>query len=94
MTKPSRPIASAVLVLACALLPAGLLSHGHDDGDLDGHHDHHCTLCCLRDHSTVTTAEAATPAAALPLAPAPAPTRRRPGFRTALDPHPTRGPPA
>lgn len=93
MTKPSRPIASAVLVLACALLPAGFLSHGHDDGNFDAH-DHHCTLCCLRDHSTVATAEAVAPVAALPLALVVASTRRRRGFRTAPDPHPTRGPPA
>ena len=94
MTKPSRPIAFAVLVLACALLPAGFLSHGHGDGDFDGHHDHHCTLCCLRDHSTVATAEAVAPAAALPLTLVAASTRRRRGLRTAPDPHPTRGPPA
>ena len=93
MTKPSRPIASAALVLACALLPAGFLSHGHDDGDFDGH-DHHCTLCCLRDHSTVATAEATAPAAAVPVALVAAMSRRRHGFRTAPDPHPTRGPPA
>ena len=93
MTKPSRSIAFAVPVLAFALLPAGFLSHGHDDGDFDGH-DHHCTLCCLRDHSTVTTAVAAAPAAALPLALVAASTRRLRGFRTASDPHPTRGPPA
>jgi len=93
MTKPSRSIAFAVPVLAFALLPAGVLSHGHDDGDFDGH-DHHCTICCLRDHSTVATAEAATPAAPLPLALVAAPTRRRHAFRTEPDPHPTRGPPA
>ena len=93
MTKPSRPIASAALVLACALLPAGFLSHGHDDADFVGH-DHHCTLCCLRDHSMAATAAAATPAAALPLALVVASTRRRRGVRTAPDPHPTRGPPA
>ena len=93
MPKPSRPIASAALVLACALLPAGFLSHGHDDGDFDGH-DHHCTLCCLRDHSTVATAAAATPTAALPLALGAAPIRRPHGFRITSDPHPTRGPPA
>ena len=93
MTKPSRSIAFAVLVLACALLPAGFLSHGHDGGDFDGH-DHHCTLCCLRDHSIMSTAAVAAPAAAVPLALVAASTRRRPGFRTASDPHPTRGPPA
>ena len=93
MTKPSRSIAFAVLVLAFALLPAGFLSHGHDDGHFDGH-DHHCTLCCLRDHSTVATAAAPAPAAALPLALVAASTRHRRGFRTAPDPHPTRGPPA
>ena len=92
MTKPSRPIAFAVLVLACALLPAGFLSHGHDDGDLGGH-DHHCTICCLRDHSTVTTADGAAPAAAVPVALVAAMTRCRHGFRTTPDPHPTRGPP-
>ena len=93
MTTPSRPIASAVLVLACALLPAGFLSHGHDDGDFDGHH-HHCTLCCLRDHSAVATAAVAATTAVVPLALVAAPTRRRHGFRIAPDPHPTRGPPA
>ncbi len=93
MTKPSRPIASAALVLACALPPASFLSHGHDDGDFDGH-NHHCTICCLRDHSTVTTAAAPAPAIALPLTLVAASTRRRHGLRTASDPHPTRGPPA
>ena len=93
MTKPSPSSAFAVLVLACALLPAGFLSHGHDDGDFGGH-DHHCTLCCLRDHSTLATAAAPAPAAALPLALVAASTRHRRGFRTAPDPHPTRGPPA
>ena len=93
MTKPSRSIASAVLALACALLPAGFLSHGHDDGDFDGH-EHHCTICCLRDHSTVTTAAAPAPAIALPLTLVAVSTRRRRGLPTASDPHPTRGPPA
>ena len=93
MTKSSRPIASALLVLACALLPAGFLSHGHDDGDFDGH-DHHCTLCCLRDHSTLASAAAPAPAAVVPLALVAASTRRRHGVRTVSDPHPTRGPPA
>ncbi len=93
MTKPSRPIASAVLVLACALLPAGFLSHGHDDGSFE-RHDHHCTLCCLRDHSTVATAAAVAPAAALPLALVAASTRRRHSFGTTPEPHPARGPPA
>ena len=93
MTKPSRPIASAALALACALLPAGFLSHGHDDGDFDGH-DHHCTLCCLRDHSIMSTAAVAAPASQVPLGLVAASTRRRHGFRTAPDPHPTRGPPA
>ena len=93
MTKPSRSIASAALVLACALLPAGFLSHGHDDGDADGH-EHHCTVCCLRDHSTAATAAVAAPAAVVQLALVAATTRRRCGFQTAPDPHPTRGPPA
>ncbi len=93
MTKPSRPIASAVLVSACVLLPAGFFSHGHDDGDFGGH-DHHCTVCCLRDHSTVATAAVPAPAAPVPPALVAASTRRRRGFRTAPDPRSTRGPPA
>ena len=93
MTKPNRPIASAALVLACVLLPAGFLSHGHDDRDLDGH-DHDCIVCCLLDHPTLATA--AEPAPAAPAAPAPVAASARRGrvLRTALDPHLPRGPPA
>ncbi len=94
MTKPRRPIASAVLVLAYALVPASFLAHGHDDGSFDGH-DHGCALCCLGDHSTeATTAAAPAPAAPIPLALIAAPTRHRRGFPAAPDPGPTRGPPA
>ncbi len=93
MTKPSRSIASAMLVLACALLPAGFFAHGHDGGDLDGH-DHHCTLCCLGEHATVATLASPELAAPAPLALVAASTRHRRGFPAAPDPHPTRGPPA
>ena len=93
MTKPSRPIASAALVLACLLLPAGFLSHGHDDRNFDGH-DHDCIVCCLRDHSTLATAAAPAPAAPAALAPVAAPTRRGCALLTALDPRLPRGPPA
>ena len=92
MTKPSRPIASAALMLACVLLPAGFLSHGHDDRDLDGH-DHDCIVCCLLDHSTLAAA-APEPAAPAALAPVAASARRGRVLRTALDPHLPRGPPA
>ena len=92
MTKPSRSIAFAVLVLACALLPTGFISHEHD-GDVGGH-EHDCILCCLRDHSTAAPTAAPAPAAPAPLAPAPSSPRHRNRFRTAPDPHPTRGPPA
>ena len=50
--KPSRANAAAALVVACLLLPAGFVSHGHDDGNLDGH-DHDCVICSLRDHSVL-----------------------------------------
>ena len=93
MTKPNRPIASAVLVLACVLLPAGFLSHGHDDGDVGGH-EHDCIICCLRDHSTAAPAAAPAPAAPVPLVPLAASTGRPRGFRTTPDTHLTRGPPA
>ena len=92
MTKPSRPIASAALVLACVLLPAGFLSHGHDR-DLDGH-DHDCIVCCLRDHSTLAPAASPAPAAPAALAPVAAPARRGCALRTALDLRLARGPPA
>ncbi len=93
MTKPNRPIASAALVLACVLLPAGFLSHGHDDRDLDGH-DHDCIVCCLRDHSTLTMSAAPAPAAPAALAPVAAPARRGCVLRTEFDPRLPRGPPA
>ena len=64
--KPSRAIAAAALAVACFLLPAGVVSHGHDDGNLDGH-DHHCVLCGLRDHSVLVPAAPAL-AAPAPLA--------------------------
>ena len=88
--KPSRAIASAALVAACCLLPAGLVSHGHDDGSFD----HDCVICGLRDHSILEPAAAPELAAPAPLAPVVASTRLGHGFRTALDPGLTRGPPA
>ena len=93
MTKPNRPIASAVLVLACVLLPAGFLSHGHDDRDFDGHH-HDCIICCLRDHSTLATAAAPAPGAPAALAPVAAPARRGRVLPNAFEPRLPRGPPA
>ena len=91
MKKPSRPIAFAALVLACALLPADFFAHRHDDSALDAH-EYNCTLCCLRDYCAVAAA-VAVPEGVAPLALVSASTRHRHGFRTAPDPHPTRGPP-
>lgn len=91
--KPSRAVAAAALIVACFLLPAGVVSHGHDDGSLDGH-DHRCVLCCLRDHSVLASAPAPALAPPAPLAPGAASTRKGRGFRTTLEPRFTRGPPA
>lgn len=91
--KPSRGRAAAALVVACLLLPAGVVAHGHDDGSLDGH-DHHCVLCSLRDHSVLAPAAPLALALPAPLAPAAAPNRAGRGFGTALDSGLTRGPPA
>ena len=91
--KPSRAIAAAALVVACFLLPAGVVSHGHDDGNLEGH-DHHCVLCSLRDHSVLVVPVAPALAASAPLAPAAASNRAGRGSDAALDSGLTRGPPA
>ncbi|MCY3847039.1 MAG: hypothetical protein OXH69_26255 [Acidobacteria bacterium] len=91
--KPSRAIASAALVVACFLLPAAVVSHGHDDGNLDGH-DHHCVLCSLRDHSVLVVPVAPALAAPAPLAPVDTSDRAECGLWTALDSGLTRGPPA
>ena len=91
--KPSRAIASTALVLACVVLPAGFVSHGHDDGSLDGH-DHDCVVCCLRDHSVLASAAAPALAAPALLASPAASNCAAPGFRTAFDSGLTRGPPA
>ena len=90
--KPSRAIAAAALAVACFVLPAVVVSHGHDDGNLDGH-DHHCVLCGLRDHSVLVPAAPAL-AAPAPLATAVASNHAGRGFDTALDSGLTRGPPA
>ena len=65
MTKPSRPTALVALLLACALLSAGFVSHAHDEGHAGGD-DHHCAICCLRHHSPVTTTTAPRAPAARP----------------------------
>ena len=93
MPKPSRAIAAAALVLACLLLPAGVVSHGHYDGSLDGH-DHDCVICSLRDQSVLVPAAPLALAPPAPLAPAAASNRAGRGFVTALDSGLTRGPPA
>ncbi len=93
MTEPSRPTALVALLLACALLSAGAVSHGHDDGHAGGD-DHHCVICCLRHHSPVTTSTAplpATPDVAVRLA---ASVCRPSAFDATLATQATRGPPA
>ena len=93
MTKPSRPTALVALLLACALLAAGFVSHAHDDGHAGGD-DHHCVICCLRHHSPVTTTTApAPPVPDLAAHPA-APSCRQSRYASTLATHPTRGPPA
>ena len=88
-----RPTALVALLLACALLSAGFVSHGHDDGHA-GDDDHHCVICCLRHHSPVTTTTAYVPSAPDLAAHAAAPSCRRSRYAAALVTQPTRGPPA
>ena len=93
MTKPSRPNALATLLLACALLPAGFVSHGHDDGHA-GDHDHDCVICCVQHHSPVTASAApllSTPNLAVRFA---ASSSHRCGLDATLTTPTTRGPPA
>ncbi len=93
MTKPSRPTALVALLLACALLAAGFVSHGHDDGHSGGDDDH-CAVCCLRHHSPVTTSTAPLPSAPDLAVRFVASSRRRSGFRATVATQATRGPPA
>lgn len=96
MTKPSRSIAVAALLVACVLPSAGFLSHGshgHDHEHFGGHH-HDCTICCLRDHPTLTTTAAPVPATACRSAQAVASMRRRCNDLATLSTSPGRGPPA
>ena len=90
--KPRRAIAAAALVVACFLLPAGFVSHGHDDGNIDGH-DHDCVICCLRDHSVLVPAAPPALAPPAPLAPTAASTRKARSFGITLEPRLSRGPP-
>ncbi len=94
MTKPSRPTALAALLLACALLSAGLVSHEHDEDGHSGGHDHDCVICCVHHHSSATTSTAplpSTPDLAVRFA---ASNSRRGGLDTTLATQATRGPPA
>lgn len=93
MTKPSWSIAVAVLFVTCVLLSAGFLSHGHDHEHFGGD-DRDCTICCLRDHPTLTTTAAPVPATACRSAHAAAPMCRRCSDLATLSTNPNRGPPA
>ena len=93
MTKPSRPTALVALLLACALLAAGFVSHAHDDGHAGGD-DHHCVICCLRHHSPVTLDDGARAPRAGPGGPPAAPSCRQSRYASTPATHPTRGPPA
>ena len=88
-----RPTALVALLLACALLSAGFVSHGHDE-DHSGGDEHHCVICCLRHHSPVTTTTAHAPSAPDLTAHATAASRRRSGCHATLATQATRGPPA
>ena len=93
MTKPSRPTALAALLLACAVLSAGFVSHEHDDGHAGGH-DHDCVICCVHHHSSATASTTplpATPDLAVRFA---ASSSRRGGLDATLATQATRGPPA
>ena len=93
MTKPSRPTALVALLTTCALLSAGFVSHGHDDGHAGGH-DHDCVICCVHHHSPVTMSTAplpSTPDLAVRLAASSSPWR---GLDATLATQATRGPPA
>ena len=92
--KPNRPLAFAVLLLACVLLPAGFFPHDHDGEHAGGDDRHHCVVCCHPHHAAITSA--AVPAASIPdVAVCAAPTPNRGHTRdTALGIRPTRGPPA
>ena len=93
MTKPSRPTALAALLLACALLSAGFVSHGHEDEHAGGH-DHDCVICCVHHHSSATGSTAplpSTPDLAVRFA---ASSSRRGGLDATLATQATRGPPA
>ena len=99
MTKPSRPTALVALLLACALLSAGFVSHGHDDGHFGDdhhhhHHHHHCIICCVRHHSPVATPTAPAPSAPDPATQTAASSCRESGCDATLATQPTRGPPA
>ena len=94
MTRPrSRPTAFVALLTACALLSAGFVSHGHDDGHSGGD-DHHCAICCLRHHSPVTTTTAPAPSAPDVAAHTAVSSARRSGSNATLATQATRGPPA
>lgn len=92
MTKPSRPTALVALLTMCAMLSAGFVSHGHDDGHAGGH-DHDCVICCVH-HSPVTTSTVplpSTPDLAVRFAASSSP---RSGLDATLATQATRGPPA
>ena len=94
MTKPSRSTALAALLLACALLSAGFVSHGHDEDGHSGAHDHDCVICCVHHHSSATASTAplpSTPDLAVRFA---ASSSRRGSLGATLATQATRGPPA
>ena len=93
--KTNWPRACAALLVTCALLLAGVLTfaHAHEDDDHGGH-SHHCAVCCLQDHSPLTTAAAAPFSAPPATAVSVALSHQRSGWTAPHSTQATRGPPA
>ena len=83
------------LALTCALLSSGLFAHDHDAEEAHAGGDgHHCAICCLQQHFSVTTTAAPVPLATGPATHTAAASRHLGGWGTARTTQVTRGPPA
>ena len=92
---PSRLVAWLALALTCALLSAGLFAHDHDAEEAHAGGDgHHCAICCLQQHFSVTTTAAPVPLATGPATHTAAASRHQSSWGVARATQATRGPPA